>query len=315
MLYAMAPSHLSIDSLPNEILIQVLSSFSTRSLLPLAAVCRRFCGLVGRVHYARLIEATVLQDHQVILECCHPTDKMFTPKLFCQYLGTDGLSEAGDVANLGDLNRLYARFRPFVEIEHTRPRTHGPADAVTERTEGPTVEPAVHEIHLESGELLTQLCTLTDLVKVGPGHGVLLSIANVADGVIRVWRDWLQNEAAKTARTKQRTRTSSDDPSILWTDPSKNVGLKFRVIEEQNKSQERILPYEEPPVSYSLEYEELFIRTNQLLLSFETSEAQQAANTGAVYFTGSSIRQPCHAVVQCVIPMAQMMPIAPMIAL
>ncbi|KAI1081692.1 hypothetical protein F5B20DRAFT_52708 [Whalleya microplaca] len=288
----MASSHLSVDSLPNEILINVLSSFDTRSLLPLAAVCHRFRGLVGRVHYARLIEATVLKDHEVILECYHPCDKLSTPSLFCEYLGTDGLSEAGDVANLGQLNSLYARFRPYLGDGQKRQRNRGPPSAMIQKTEEPAIEPPTHEVHLESGELFSQLCTVTDMVKVGPRRGLFLSIANVTDGVIRVWRDWLQKEAEKTAKaskTQQRARTSMDD--ILWTDSSKNVGLKFRVTKDESLREPVLFASDEdPPVSYSLEYQELFIRTNQLRLSYETSEAQQQENhTGKAIVIASSM--------------------------
>ncbi|KAI1497481.1 hypothetical protein F5X99DRAFT_433001 [Biscogniauxia marginata] len=281
MSHVMAHSSPSIDSLPNEVLIQALSSFSTRSLLPIAAVCRRFRGLVGRLHYYRLVEATVLQDYEVILECYHPTNKLSAPSLHCEYLGTDGLPEAGADANLESLNRLYTRFRPFLGEEQRRPRARRPTTGVLQGTEAPLIEVPSHDVYLESGELFSQLCTVTNLVKVGPKRGLFLSIAHVSDGVIRVWRDWLRNEAANSALTQQRARPSLDDESILWTDSSKDVGLRFRVIEkEDNNSPVLVGPNDDPPMSYVLEYQELIIRTNQLLLSLEASEAQQVTHAG-----------------------------------
>ncbi|KAI1370263.1 hypothetical protein F4677DRAFT_438952 [Hypoxylon crocopeplum] len=304
MLHVMARSQLSIDSLPNEIIIQVLSSFPTRSLLPLAVVCRRFHGLVGRVHFSRLVEASRLQDHEVILECYHPSEKVSTPSLFCEYLGTNGLTEAGDEANLGELNNLYARFRPFLGDENYGPRSRSKAGTASGEPSKPIIQVPSHAIYLDSGELFSQLCTVTNLVKVGPRRGLFSSIANVTDSVIRVWRDWLHHEATNAAGTQQRASSSVDDPSILWTDSSKTVGLRFRVVEDQGVPTPILMERDdESSVSYSLEYQELLIRANWLLLSFETSEAQQVLHAGAVYFPGSGmIYHPCNTFLQCAIP-------------
>ncbi|KAI1453392.1 hypothetical protein F4805DRAFT_376876 [Annulohypoxylon moriforme] len=267
----MAPSQLSIDSLPNEIIIHVLSSFPTRELLPLATVCRRFHGLVGRIHYSRLIEASKLQDHKMILECYHPSEKLSTPELFCEYLGTNGLTEAGDEADLGELNKLYTRFRPFLRDER-----FGAIEEIS-KPRLPT-----HQIFLDSSELFSQMCTVTNLVKVGPRNGLFSSLANVTDSVVRVWRDWLKRAAEHTAAGKQQQADSGmDDPSILWTDSSKTVGLKFRVAEDESIPAPILFGRDEDPsVSYTLEYQELLIKANWLLLSYETSEAQQVTHAG-----------------------------------
>lgn len=272
MLHAMAPSQLSIDSLPNEIIINVLSSFPTRELLPLAAVCRRFHGLVGRIQYSRLIEASNLQDHEMILECYHPSEKLSTPELFCEYLGTDGLTEAGDEAHLGELNKLYSRFRPFLGDE----RQIGAAG------EELTTKLPTHQISLDSSELFSQMCTVTNLVKVGPRNGLFTSLSNVTDSVVRVWRDWLKRAAENTAAgTQQQANSDVDDPSILWTDSSKTVGLRFRVIEDESIPAPVLFGRDEDPsVSYTMEYQELLIKANWLLLSYETSEAQQVTHAG-----------------------------------
>ncbi|OTB00371.1 hypothetical protein M426DRAFT_267698 [Hypoxylon sp. CI-4A] len=277
----MAPSQLSIDSLPNEIIIQVLSSFPTRSLLPLATVCRRFYALVGRVHYGRIVAASALRDHEVVLECYHPSEKLSTPSLFNEYLGMDGLTEAGDEADLSELNNLYARFRPFLGDEIYGPRNRWPAGAFGEKAE-PVPRMPSHQIFLDSGELFSQLCTVTNLVKVGPRNGLFSSFANVTDKVVRVWRDWLQREAAVTAgKQQQRAISGPDDPSILWVDLDKTVGLKFRVVQDSSVSAPVLFGRDDDPaVSFTLEYEELVIRANRLLLSFETSEAQQVTHAG-----------------------------------
>ncbi|KAI1470519.1 uncharacterized protein F4812DRAFT_417934 [Daldinia caldariorum] len=285
----MAHSHLSIDSLPNEIIINVLNNFPTRSLLPLAVVCRRFYGLVGRVHYTRLVETSRLRDHEVILESFHPSEKLSTPSLHCEFQGMHGLTEAGEVANLGELNNIYARFRPHLD---------------SEKATGQIIQMPSHEISLDSGELFSQLCTITNLVKVGPRRGFFSSFANITDNVIRVWRDWLSEAAKAAARTQQRVDSDSDDRTILWTDSSKTVGIRFRVVEDESAPAPVLLGRDdEPSVSYSLEYQELLIRANWLLLSFESSETQEEMHAGAVYFPGTgAIYQPCYNFLQCAVP-------------
>ncbi|KAI1329761.1 hypothetical protein F5Y16DRAFT_397105 [Xylariaceae sp. FL0255] len=288
----MAQPQNSIDSLPNEILINALDSFATRSLLPVAAVSRRFRGLVGRLHYYRLVQATVLKEHELILECYHPSNKISTPYLFCKYLATDGLAEAGVDTDFEDMNKLYTRFKPFLGDENRRPRARRPTARVIDGADpAPEDEAPSHDIHLDAGELFSQLCVLTNLVKVGPRRGLFLSIVNVTDGVIRVWREWLRDQAARQAAADQQPdeQRSIHDPSILWTDASKNVGLRFRVkVKEEGRNMPVLMMQgDEPPVSYTLEYEELIVRTNRLLLSIESSEVQQVAHAGKAIIIAS----------------------------
>ncbi|RYP34029.1 hypothetical protein DL767_004471 [Monosporascus sp. MG133] len=272
----MSAASVPIYSLPNEVLIQVLSSFPTRKLLPLASISRRFAGVVGRLHYSRLHEASLLQDHELILECYHPSVKISTPTLFCEYLGTDGLTEAGDGVSFGDMNALYTRFRPYLGDEHLRPRARYPTRRVVEGLEGKLAELPTHDIHLEAGELFSQLCTVASLIKIGPRRGLFLSIANVTDGWVRVFRNWLESQAARPSDAQHPVGDVENDESILWTSSAKDVGLKFRVVEkDDSRAPVFVKANEEPPMSYTLQYEELLIRTNRLLLGLETSLAQQ----------------------------------------
>ncbi|KAI0469594.1 F-box domain-containing protein, variant [Xylaria cf. heliscus] len=278
----MAESTDSFDSLPNELILNVLDSLPTRSLLPLAAVSRRLRGLVGRLHYYRLVEATVLQGRELLLECYHPSDRLSTPSLFCKYLGTDGLSEAGEDACMEDLNQLYSRFKLFLGDEYRRPRARWPTARVIEGIEEPLIEVPSYDVNLEEGELFTQLCAVTNLVKVGPRRGLFLSIDEVHNGVIRVWRDWLREQAERSATEQQQVgQTCPDDSSVLWIDSSKNVGVKFRVLPKAESQTPLLLSRDDdPPVSYTLEYQELIVRTNKLLLTLETSEDEQRAHAG-----------------------------------
>lgn len=182
----------------------------------------------------------------MILESFHPSEKLSTPSLHCEFQGMHGLTEAGEVADLGELNNIYARFRPYLD---------------SEKAAGQIVRMPSHELSLDSGELFSQLCTITNLVKVGPRHGLFSSFANITDNVVRVWRGWLNEAAKAAARTQQQAGSGSDERTILWTDSSKTVGIRFRVVEDESIPAPVLFGRDdEPSVTYSLEYQGMLIQ-------------------------------------------------------
>ncbi|KAK7981554.1 hypothetical protein PG996_009260 [Apiospora saccharicola] len=295
---------LTLDSLPSEVLIQVLESIPTRKVLPLAGVCRRFHGLVARLHYARLVEALGLQDHEIILECYHPTVKISTPYLFCDYVGTPGLAaesagvsggssdSGGKDPSLAGMNALYSRFRPVQQEDDRRPRSRYPKRAVVEGLEQPLLDLPSHDVHLDAGELFSQLVTVTNLVKVEPKRKLIIDAVNMTDGVIRVWRPWLASEAAAptpvpTPNKGQQQHSAEEnsssvlaDSAILWADSKQNCGLRMRVVEKVDEQAPVLVAAgDDSAISYKLEFEELLIRTNQLLLNVEKSKGHQVVHT------------------------------------
>lgn len=134
-------------------------------------------------------------------------------------------------------------------------------------------------VHLDDGEMFSQLCAVTNLVKTGPRRGLFLSHVNINDGVVRVFRRWLAARAAGEEEV---------DP-ILWTDRYKNVGLKFRVCENTEERRPAIWSEadEDLPVSYTLIYEEVLVRTSRLLLNVEKSEDQEVTSTGKAIIIAS----------------------------
>lgn len=237
----------------------MLGAFDTRSLLPLAAVSSRFYGIVSRLHYGRLVEAASLQGHELILECYHPSAKLSTPYMLCDQLGTEGFEETGLNPTLKGMNALYTRFRPVLADENRRPRARYPTKAVVNGTEPPIAELASHDVQLDSAENFSQLCTVINLIKVGPKRGLFLSCLNVIEGVVRVWRGWLADQASATsslAHGKQSPKSDVADPSILWTDSAKNYGIRLGVVEQQDMQAPVLVgPDDETSVSYTLQYE------------------------------------------------------------
>ncbi|CAK7206614.1 hypothetical protein SEUCBS139899_009414 [Sporothrix eucalyptigena] len=308
-----------IDSLPPELLDAVLERFPTPALLPLAGVSRRFHFLVSRLLYRRLRRAVALANHQIVLACYHPSAKISTPYLNCAYLGTDGLDDPDEALNR--LPSMYSRFRPLppdetdVHVRNYRAirRTMNffmlsdTASGETAATALQTVAgsqvaaPLVsYDVHLDEGELFSQLCTVTNLVRTSPRQGLFLNCVNINDGVIRVWRDWLgkrvEGQAEERAAAGGASPTPGSIPSIaddanqhvLWAYTGKHVGMRFRVTErasplvQANPHQRATHTVEEPPVSFQLEYEELLVRSYELLLALEDAEVQEASSARGV---------------------------------
>lgn len=116
-------------------------------------------------------------------------------------------------------------------------------------------EPAIEDVYLEEGELFSQLCSATNVVKAGPKRGLFVSHVNISDGVIRVWREWLANRASETT-TAGKGDFSSSDKRILWVDTAKSVGLRFQVSMGPCERMPLMSELDsELPISYSLVYE------------------------------------------------------------
>lgn len=124
--------------------------------------------------------------------------------------------------------------------------------------------------------MFSQLCCVTNMVKGSPRRGLFLSHVNINDGVVRVFRRWLRERASGNGDARE---------DILWTDRQRNVGLRFKVREDVGARAGPAIwtqkdEDEDLPVSYELEYQELVVRTSQLLINVEKAEDQEVAQTG-----------------------------------
>jgi len=275
-----------IEALPNEILISVFSHFLTRDLLPITPTCYLFHGLILRILECRLREAASHKDHKLILECYHPSAKFYTPYLYCDYLGTPGLNlddngvcaeERG--SGLGELSKLYSYFRPLKPDGNRRTLRPHPAGGwpalppigLTDKHE----QLVCQDINLDSHELFCQLVTVTNLVKLGPKPGVFRSSVNIGEGLTRVWRDWLSDRVAC-----EKKDPNEREKCLLWSDSGNHVGIRMKVEAGQEVPAPVVRRDEDPSVSYTLQYEELAVRTSQLLLMLEQSFYQEINHTG-----------------------------------
>ena len=180
--------------------------------------------------------------------------------MFCEYLGTDGLSnqhegegsifqDVESTGRLGKLGGLYSHFRPLrPEVKERVERSHPaggemyPNGSRSRYLEATGEEDLVnYPINLEPHELFSQLIAVTNLVKVGPRRGVFLSCVNVGDGVMRIWRDWLA-EQSKLWKKESIERENSSSNHLqeqskgTGTEQARRTGLS-----EPKEEQRRML--------------------------------------------------------------------------
>ncbi|KAJ4532068.1 hypothetical protein HRR80_001884 [Exophiala dermatitidis] len=320
----MSSDHLCLYSLPNEILVSILSGFETHALLPLVVVSRRFHSIILRILHFRLLLAAALPDYKLILEAYHPSKRYSDPYLFCTYLGTDGLSSKhegegslyedcpGEQGKFAKLGALYSRFRP------ERPSVQGSmparriAGAVTSQASSNPTQPiyaeegdggntkVLHNLNLDADELFGQFCAYASLVRLGPRRGVFLSNAHLVQsgqGVMRVWKQWLQDRACELWQQEQAAAVELDKPpmespsigldkSILWTDYRKNVGLRVAVRDRDGRCYGKdSSEMDDMPISFSIEIQELVVRTTHLMLAVEASMQDQDNRSGLSYIS------------------------------
>lgn len=289
-----------------QLLLHLLTALPTPDLLPLAVLSHRIYSIILRILQTRLVTASELSSHTLLLECYHPSAKLTEPPYFCTYHGTDGLTHYDPLSNddtniaarLGEMRNMYSRFRP-----HRREPENGgrrvrrpPGDVPGSRTypgspadkfEGETVKQI---LSLDGYELFTQLVAQTNLVKVGPRHGLFACFVGIEEGVVRVWRQWLKDMAAKgrtpvsnasSRITKQEgkgkevmqdtveEKKGMGDESILWVSQAKNTGLRFNVEERKLRRDAPILiraDDEDMPVSYEIEYDGTLLQSKSCRL-------------------------------------------------
>ena len=217
-----------------------------------------------------MLSTSCLPENELILECYHPSAKISTPYLSCQYLGLkagDGATAVPDDGHnndhigLTELGRLYSAFRPRKTEENRRRR-----GIWFSRLAAMTVQPrddreddvATQDVYLDEGELFSQLCTATNVVKEGSKKGFFINHVNISEGVVRVWRGWLLSQA--TGLDFGSSERSGDGDQILWVDTAKTVGLKFQVEAGPADTMPLISDLQdEPAVQYRLTYEGKYI--------------------------------------------------------
>jgi hypothetical protein len=167
-------------------------------------------------------------------------------------------------------------------------------------------------LSLEDYERFTQLCAVTNLVKLGPKNGLFTRFVEVDECVLRVYKSWLRklsecadedvmenivagnaNKDKEPVEDVENTQVLSDlsDEGILWMNQAKTTGLRLKVRERKFRRDAPILiradEDEDTPVTFEIEYHELLIQTSHLLLCLEKSFLQDDSNTGKAVVFGT----------------------------
>ena len=258
-------------------------------------MAHRFQNLIIRIVHNRLLHAASLHDRKLILECYHPSAKYTEPYLYCDYLGTPGLSDevegqgtiyqiADDGKSEGTLRMLYSHFRPTrkdpdPETIHSHPAGDVPGSRTSEAANLGRMSRAAdvvkQNVTLEAHELFSQLCFSASLVQIGPRRGVFTSSVDAIETkTIRIWRQWLAERSQEvegneigtpgtlTIEVNEKFERSHMDPNhLVWVDQNRVAGLKLRVKERKWRRDNPILVHkdEDQAVSYSLELEGAYL--------------------------------------------------------
>ncbi|KAF2484860.1 hypothetical protein BDY17DRAFT_308348 [Neohortaea acidophila] len=307
-----------IFSLPNEILLTVFDLCSSQELLRLTPTCPQFHTLILRVMHNRLQVAAGLDGHALYFRCHHPSLDRQSPKMFCAALKTDGLAELqtaiyDDESHLGQVKSifgLYSRFRPQLQEPTVRvvyrPMTGSRVYTDFNRIPAPRpIDERVSDtITVDAHDLFSQLSTEILLGKREPERGILVSMHPVSSGVLRVWREWLsKNCESRTWTDGEPVAVHRDasirpavapacvkatqDPCALWL-ADQNLGVKFNIKEKKLRQNVHLLSNEvESAVSYSIEFDEVLVRTSHLLLQLEQAQENIHSGSGKAIVFGS----------------------------
>ena len=273
----------------------MLDLLPTQPLLQTRSICHRFQNLTLRIIHGRLLRAAALTDRKLILECYHPSAQYTEPYLDCDYLGTPGLSgeiegqvpifeiAESQAAREGTLRRLYSHFRPAQEDPEPKIYRPHPAGDI------PGSRRRVSEIvSLEAHELFVQLRFLVAVVQTGPRRGFFLSLENVMDKTLRIFRKWL---AERGEAVKELGSLEAEGDGMLWVDQNEIVGLKVRVQERKWRGEAPMLLHrdEDQAISYTLELEGKSPPQNSMGIRFESQVLMlKACRVGCKHHTSNA---------------------------
>ena len=255
-------TNMPITALPNEIITSIFSILPIKDLLTATLISKQLHVLaVCTLHHHLICLPTSTPSLELILEAYHPSAKITTPYLSCRHLGFKGLPEEVQPP-LESLASIYSCFRPVVTEENRQRRFRmlwpGAAAPPAFNPDDIIDEEATEEVHLDDGELFSQLCVVTNVVKEGGKKGMFVKHVNISEDVMRIFRRWLNKHGAVDGDVQRKNwdDVGLDDDGVLWADLGKNIGLRFRVALASAERMPLISgPDDEPAVSYTMVYE------------------------------------------------------------
>ena len=226
---------MALPNLPTELLLHIFSQFSTPALLPFTTISHRFLCIITTILRSRMLHAAPVPGHILFLDCFRPSQRFQKASLHCSHLQTPNLGSA-DFLNLRD---IYSHFH-VGHAERARRQLRGSDQMMWPQVNGPahfnptasiasvsSSQPTYETVHLEDHELFTQL--VIECSVVSAQRSMLRAFTQIQDGVIRVWREWLDRVASEGTDA-----TQGDDSNILWINMKRDVGLRVNVTKHEH---------------------------------------------------------------------------------
>lgn len=87
------------------------------------------------------------------------------------------------------------------------------------------------KLMLDRDELFAQLCVSVKLVKPGPQRGLFEIVVNMSSAVLRLWRDWLEEQVDISQQD-----TGGETAGILWLNEQQDAAVRAEVTSGKRTS-------------------------------------------------------------------------------
>ncbi|KAI5801015.1 hypothetical protein FPQ18DRAFT_64711 [Pyronema domesticum] len=253
---------MTLLTLPEEILCNILSGLTSSELIQASTTCRRFKYSAQQILFLRLRDISKLEGHKFIFGCATSAHRHITPYQTCLIR-----KSTSPVTATTSITSHYTSFLPLA-----------PSNARSSYTNlDATPRPMSTTVSLDPSVTFVQLITNAQLLKLVPeGEGGLYSslLPVASERLFRLRR----KELKSAARSKQGKQ--------VWLDEQRNCGIRIKVTEKEKQpwvaSAEE--SEDERPESWLVEYEEVIVRTGALLLTLE--EKREGAENAVVIGKG-----------------------------
>jgi hypothetical protein len=214
------PLHL-LD-LPSEITHHIFSYLTITAILPVCTTSKFFNELIAQIVEYRQYNAARLRDQTLCYHLYQPIDRFGTPLVRCltrtttEILAENRLGRGRQSASVEAINKLHEQYTfltPKTEsysVMFYDTRANGP-DELTER-----------RIQFDGRERFAQMMFKIEIIQYGEVDGRCSGSSMVRDGVVRVFRNWLNKNAG-------RNEDSPDHSDTLWLDDAHHIGFQTSV--------------------------------------------------------------------------------------
>jgi len=232
---------MNLLDLPCELALQILSHIPLPTLLSLTTVSRRFAVLVLSDLRDRNRDSSQLTNNHLSYHIHEPCDRYTTPLVKClpgpKPPPANQTSRAGTSCSSVDQIR-FPILHDLTEVLTTY-TTLSPREAEFGRPPSTKLKRMDGTLAVDAGRRFTQLVFHVFIAGT--------SMVRLASGVVRVFRDWLQ-EGLEAGRREEERRSvpiadtvdlKPSEESILWLGDERDLGLRMTVLQSSVDAESR----------------------------------------------------------------------------